>query len=45
MQNLLRVVLLSSLILLAGSGSAYAQLSAEDHVVELGVMFGNRHPS
>ena len=38
MRNLLRVVLLSSLILLAASESAYAQLTAEDHVVELGVM-------
>ena len=36
--------LFSSLIVLTGSGSAYAQLPAEDHVVELGVMFWKPSP-
>ena len=44
MRTHLRVALFSSLILLSCSGSAYAQLPAEDHVVELGVMFWKPSP-
>jgi hypothetical protein len=40
----LRVVLFSTLIVLTGSVSAHAQLPAEDHVVELGVMFWKPSP-
>jgi len=44
MRTDIRVVLFSTLIALAGSSSAYAQLPAEDHVVELGVMFWKPSP-
>ena len=44
MRTHIRVILFSMLIVLTGSVSAYAQLPAEDHVVELGVMFWKPSP-
>ena len=44
MRTDIRVVLFSTLIAVAGSSSAYAQLPAENHVVELGVMFWKPSP-
>ena len=44
MRTHVRVMLFSALIVVTGSVSAYAQLPAEDHVVELGVMFWKPSP-
>ena len=44
MRTHIRVILFSMLIVLTRSVSAYAQLPAEDHVVELGVMFWKPSP-
>ena len=44
MRNHLRVILRSALVVMLGSTSAYAQLPAEDHVVELGVVFWKPSP-
>jgi len=44
MRTHIRVIVFSMLILLTGSVGAYAQLPAEDHVVELGVMFWKPSP-
>ena len=44
MRNHLRVILFSALIVVLGSASAYAQLPAEDHVVELGLMLWKPTP-
>jgi hypothetical protein len=44
MRNHLRVVLFSALVVTIGAASAHAQLPAEDHVAELGVMFWKPSP-
>jgi hypothetical protein len=44
MRTRIRVVVFATLIALTGSASAYAQLPAEDHVVELGIMFWKPSP-